>query len=84
VTGIDDFDKFVIRITIHEFYVQEKTSPTISELFPKLRERIHFDGCSACLRNTVKELGFLWKKMRNNTVGLIEKHDVRIIPHSPE
>jgi hypothetical protein len=25
----------------------------------------------------VKELGFLWKKTRNNRVILIEKHDVR-------
>jgi hypothetical protein len=35
----DDFDKFVIWLTIHEFYVQEKTLPTISKLFPKLRDR---------------------------------------------
>jgi hypothetical protein len=29
VTDTDDFDKCVTRLTIHEFYVQEKTSPTI-------------------------------------------------------
>jgi hypothetical protein len=32
VTDIYDFDKCVIRLTIHEFYVQEKTSPTIPKL----------------------------------------------------
>jgi hypothetical protein len=42
VTNIDDFDKFVIRLTIHEFYVQEKMSLTISKLFSKLRDRINF------------------------------------------
>jgi hypothetical protein len=77
VTDIDDFNKFVIRLTIHEFYVQEKMSPTISKLFPKLRDRINFNGGSTSLRNIVKEFGFLWKKTRNNRVVLIEKHDVR-------
>jgi hypothetical protein len=51
VTDIDDFGKFVIRLTIHEFYVQEKMSPTISKLFPKLRDRINFNGSSTSLRN---------------------------------
>jgi hypothetical protein len=77
VTDIDDFDKCVIRRTIHEFHMQEKTSPTIPKLFPKLRNRIHFKGGSTALRNIVKELGFLWRKTRNNRAVLIEKHDVR-------
>jgi hypothetical protein len=51
--------------------------PTISKLFPKFRDRIHFNGGSTTLRNIVKELGFLWKKTRNNKVALIKKHDVR-------
>jgi hypothetical protein len=88
VTDIDDFDKFIIWLTIHEFYVQEKMSPTISKLFPKLRDRINFNGGSASLRNTVMELGFLWKKTRNNRVVLIERHSVICnasnILHSPE
>jgi hypothetical protein len=77
MADIDDFDKCIIRLTIHEFYVQEKMSPTISELFPKLRDRINFNGGSTSLRNIVKELGFLRKKTRNNRVVLIEKHDLR-------
>jgi hypothetical protein len=52
-------------------------SPTISKLFPKLGDRINFNGGSNSLRNIVKELGFLWKKTRNNRVVLIGKHDVR-------
>jgi hypothetical protein len=39
--------------------------------------RINFKGGSTSSRNIVKELGFLWKKTRNNRVVLIEKHDVR-------
>jgi hypothetical protein len=85
LTDIDDFDKCVIWLTIHEFYVQEKMSPAICKLFPKLRERINFNGGSTSLKHIMKELGFLWKKMRNNRAVLIEKHDVRcIMPHSPE
>jgi hypothetical protein len=79
VTDINDFDKCVIQLTIHEVYVQEKMSPTISKLFPKLRDRINFNSGSTSLRNNVKELGFLWKKTRNNRVVLIEKHDLRYI-----
>jgi hypothetical protein len=77
VTDIDDFDKCVIWPTIRAFYVKEKMSPTISQLFPKFRNRINFNGGITSLRNIVKELGFLWKKTRNNRVVLIEKHDVR-------
>jgi hypothetical protein len=73
VTDIDDLDKCVIRLTIHEFYVQVKTSPTVSKLFPKLTDRINFNDGDTSLRNIVKELGFLWKKTRNNRVVLIEK-----------
>jgi hypothetical protein len=77
VTDVDDFDKCVIRLTIHEFYVQEKTSQTTPKLLPKLRNRINFKGGSTSLRNIVKELEFQWKKTRNNRVVLIKKHDVR-------
>jgi hypothetical protein len=42
-----------------------------------LRDRINFKGGSTGLRNIVKELGFPWKKTRNNRVVLIEKHDIR-------
>jgi hypothetical protein len=52
-------------------------SPTVSKLFLKLRDRINFNGGSTSLRNIVKELGFLWKKMKNNRVVLIKKHDMR-------
>jgi hypothetical protein len=57
--------------------VQEKTLATISELLPKLNDRINFIGGSTSLRNIVKKLGLLWKKTRNNRMVLIEKHDVR-------
>jgi hypothetical protein len=77
VTDIDYFDKCAIRLTIHEFYVQEKMSPIISKLYQKLRDRININGGSPSLRNIVNELGFLWKKKRNNRMVLIEKHDVR-------
>jgi hypothetical protein len=43
-----------------------------------LRDRINFSGDSTSLRNTAKELGFLWKT-RNSRVVLIEKHDVRCV-----
>jgi hypothetical protein len=73
VTDIDDFDKCVIQLTIHEFYVQEKTLPAIPKLLPKLRDRINFNSGSTSLRNIVKELGFLWKKTRSNRAVLIKK-----------
>jgi hypothetical protein len=50
---------------------------TLSELLLKLRGRINFKGSSTGLGNIEKELGFQLKKMRNNRVVLIEKHNVR-------
>jgi hypothetical protein len=71
VTDIGDFNKFVMNFMCKIKHRQ------LSKLFPKLRDRINFNDGSTSLRNIVKELGFQWKKTRNNRVVLIEKHDVR-------
>jgi hypothetical protein len=75
VTDTDDFEMCVIRCTIHEFFVHEKISATISKLLLKLRDRINSKAGSTSLRNIVTELGFQWKM--NSRVVLMEKHDIR-------
>lgn len=76
VTDMYDFVKCVIQPTIHEFYVEEKTSQTIPNLLLKLMDRINFKGSSTNIRWIVKELGFWWEKTRKNMVVLIKKHNV--------
>jgi hypothetical protein len=38
---VDNFDRRVIRDTIQDFYVRQKTVPTCTKLLPALREKIN-------------------------------------------
>lgn len=73
---IDDFDKCVIRRTINEMYTQKKVFPTMSLIHEELVEKINFPGSKSCLRNVIKELGFVWKKCETNRKLLMERADV--------
>jgi hypothetical protein len=42
VVFVDDFDKCVIRNTIHYFYIQEKKMPTIPKLLPIIKKENTF------------------------------------------
>lgn len=77
VTEIDDFDKCVIRRTVHNFYVQQKTLPTVKKLLPVLKESIGFKGGQSSLNKILKTLGFKWMKTKNNRKILTEKHDIQ-------
>lgn len=78
VTGLNEFDKCIVRRTVHEYYVKEKCCPTIGKLKDKLQESIGFKGCSTSLRRILKELGFKWTKTKNHRKVLTENMDIRI------
>lgn len=42
VAGTDDFSKYIIWDTIHNFYIQEGTIPTITKLLTKIDNSINF------------------------------------------
>jgi hypothetical protein len=66
ITNPDDFDISVNRQTVHDFYTQEETVPTVRKLLPKPKETIHFKGESTSLKLMLRKVGFKWKKTRNN------------------
>ncbi|KAJ4445058.1 hypothetical protein ANN_06857 [Periplaneta americana] len=77
VTDVDDFDKRVIRQTIYNFYINDKTVPTVSKLLPKLKDAINFNGGSTSLKIILRDMGFKLKKTRNNKAVLQERLDIR-------
>lgn len=77
ITGIDDFDKCVIRRLVYDFHTIRKRLPTVKLLLQELRERIGFKGCERSLRIILKDIGFKWRKTENNRKILIETPDIR-------
>lgn len=77
VTGVDEFDKSVIRRHVYEFHLKKKQLPTTKLLLNELRESIDFQGGLSSLRSILRELGFKWRKTQNNRRLLIETNDIR-------
>jgi transposase len=73
---IDDFDETVIRNKFQEFYSQRRQLPTLKNLHHVLKEEIAYPGSIWLLRQTVKKLGFSWRRTENNRKVLIEKPTV--------
>jgi hypothetical protein len=73
---VDNFDRRVIRDTIQDFYVRQRTVPTCRKLPPVLREKINFQCSERPLRKVLKEMGFKWKKCGTKTWILIERADI--------
>ncbi|XP_049869122.1 uncharacterized protein LOC126368921 [Pectinophora gossypiella] len=78
VTGINSFDKGVIKRCIHNFLIENEL-PTLAKLRAKFRSDINFQGSEKSLRRIIKELGFKWKTTENNKKVLIEKSAIRLL-----
>jgi len=76
VTGLDDFDLAAVRRTVHNFYIEEKRSPTINGLRMKLAEVIDFQGGNISVRKILKKIGFKWQKTKSNKQILVERSDI--------
>lgn len=76
-TNLDDFDKCVVRRTVHNFHIDEHRLPSVQSLSTVLKEKINLQGSESSLRRILKELGFRWRKVQNNRKLLIEKSDIR-------
>jgi hypothetical protein len=73
---VDNFDPCVIRDTIQDFYVRQKTVPTCRKLLPVPREKIKMQRSEWTLRKVLKEMGFRWKKCGTKRQILIERPDM--------
>ena len=77
VTGIDDFDRCVVRRTVHEFYSREKEAPTVEKVRLKLQERIGYNGSERSLRDILKSIGFRWGRTPDNRSVVAERNEIR-------
>jgi hypothetical protein len=75
-TDIDDFDKCTIQRMINEFHTAEGERPTLQSL-PALKKEINFSGRKWALWKIIRDLGFRWRKSKNNRKVFIEKDDIR-------
>ncbi|XP_067013965.2 uncharacterized protein [Anabrus simplex] len=73
---LNDFDKRVVRDTIEDFYAVQKVVPTVNKLIPVLEKEIKWKWSSTSLRKVLKNMGFVWKKVQNNHVLLLERADI--------
>ena len=71
--SVDDFDETVIRNKVQEFYTHRHQLPTINNLLSVLKTDINYPGSREHLRQTLRKLGFAWKRTSDNRKVLIEK-----------
>uniref|UniRef100_A0A2A4K0Z7 Tc1-like transposase DDE domain-containing protein n=1 Tax=Heliothis virescens TaxID=7102 RepID=A0A2A4K0Z7_HELVI len=76
---LDDFDMGVLRRTITTFHTEFNEVPTLRKVKQVLIERIGYSGCLETLRTILKESGYEWLKMDDNSKVLVEKHDVQML-----
>lgn len=74
-TGIDDFNKDVVRRTVHEFYDLGQF-PVSSKILSKYQEKTGYKGSQASMRRILKSLGFRYKKCNDGRKFLMEKSDI--------
>lgn len=76
-TNLDDFDKGLLRRLIINYYVTEKSVPTIKSIHQKFSQENGYTGTAESLRKVVKSIGFRWRKAQNNRKILMEKPDIQ-------
>jgi transposase len=69
----DEFDRRVIRDTIHDFYLVKKQVLTCPKLVVALKQKISFPWLMHTLRRILKEMGFKWKKCQSFRKVLVER-----------
>lgn len=79
IINIDDFDKAVIRRTIHNFHITDNEVPTVKRIYEKLKADINYPGSIWSLCKEVSLLGFKWKRTEDNRQILMEKHEIRYL-----
>lgn len=73
---VDDFDRAVIRRTVHKMMASQKIQPTITTILSEVKENITYKGGREHLRKLLLEMGFKWKTVETNRKVLIENPDI--------
>lgn len=77
VTGLDNFNLTVIRNTVNNFYMSDKSLPSVYKLLIKLKDGDVFHGSSRSLRRILKVMGFKWTGIPSSRSVLVERHDIQ-------
>lgn len=75
-TDIDDHTKDMIRHIIYDFHITEKRIVTIEGLKDKVNKELGLNVGATSLRAIIRQLGFRWRKTKDNRPLLMEKEDV--------
>lgn len=78
-TNIPEWEKMDIRNMIYNFHKTEGCRVTLTQLQGKLSAEYDFSGKRTSLHTIIRELGFTWKKTKDNRRLLIEKSDIRAL-----
>lgn len=73
-TEINDFGMYVVPRTMHEFYLHEKTLPTVKDVLSEFQDYTGYKEKASSLTKIFKALRFRWRKTRDNRRILVEKH----------
>lgn len=74
-TDINDFDKDVLRRTVHEFYDRGEF-PTFVNILSKYQEKTSYKGSKTYLLKILKSLKFSYRKCNDGRRFIIEQNDV--------
>ena len=77
--ALDDFDLALLRRTIINFHVTEKTVPTLNNIHQKMCEDFGYQGCRRTLLKDIHKLGFRWRKLKTNRKILMERPPIRLL-----
>lgn len=72
-SNLDDFDRGVLRQFIINYYTVEKKVPTLQRIHCKFVEENGHNGSYETLRKIMHDMGFRWRKTKNNRKLLMEK-----------
>ncbi|XP_030040239.2 uncharacterized protein LOC115455708 [Manduca sexta] len=72
ITGLDCFNRGIIKRLIQNFHNTGNGLPTIKNLLKKLKEEKVFKGSPTSLRRIIKDLGFKWRKTDDNKKLILE------------
>lgn len=76
-TNIDDFTKCAIRRMVYNFHEVEKCHLSLPLLLLKVQKDLNFTGSKSSLRQILHNLGFRYRKTRDNRKILCEKSNIK-------
>lgn len=74
-TNPDDFDKEVVRRTVHSFY-DNGQFPTSAKILAAMREKTNYPGSKSSIKILLNNLNFKYKKCNDGRKFLMERNDI--------